>query len=246
MPMAAPWRLVDSGLVSPARSAATDEAILDARIRKAVPDTLHFYVRDRPSISIGHNRDIAGSLFMDQVEKRGVEIVRRLSGGSAVYTDQGQLVFSVTLSDSLLPPDIVRSYSKICGAVIAALSSFGIKAEYKPVNDVLVSGSKISGSAQLRRGGAVLHHGTLMVDTDLEAIASLIRPAGGGQKKLTCLRDVMGRAPPMRSVKDAVSSAFSDLFGVQMAPGQLTEREEAEIKQLIEEKYGSRSWNYRL
>lgn len=242
------WRLVDSGIVSPARSAATDEAILNARIRCTVPDTLHFYIRDRPSISIGYNKAIANSVFMDEAEKRGVEILRRMSGGSAIYTDQGQLVFSVALADSLLSSDIVKSYSEVCGAVIAALSEFGIRAEHKPVNDILVDGSKISGSAQLRRGGAVLHHGTLLVDTDVDAIASLIKPSGGAgdSKKLICLNDLLGAAPGMQSVKDAITKGFGDSFDATIVPGRLTPDEEAEIQTLMEEKYGLRSWNHRL
>ena len=242
------WRLVDSGTVSPARSTATDEAILNARIRCTVPDTLHFYIRDRPSISIGYNKIVADSVFMEEAEKRGVDIVRRLSGGSAIYTDQGQLVFSVILDDSLLSSDIVKSYSEVCGAVIAGLSEFGIRAEHKPVNDILVDGSKISGSAQLRRGGAVLHHGTLLVDTDVDIIASTIRPSGGagGSKKLICLRDLLGADPGMQSVKDAIAKGFGDSFDATIVPGRLTPAEDAEIHELIEEKYGSRSWNYRL
>jgi len=244
----ASWRLVDSGVVSPARSAATDEAILNARIRCTVPDTLHFYIRDRPSISIGYNKAVANSVFMEEAEKRGVEIVRRLSGGSAIYTDQGQLVFSIILADSLLSSDIAKSYSEICGAVIAGLSIFGISAEHKPVNDILVNGSKLSGSAQLRRGGAVLHHGTLLVDTDVDAIASMIRPSGGagGSKKLICLRDLLGAPPRMQSVKDAIAKGFGEFFNATIVPGRLTPDEEADIQGLVGEKYGSRSWNYRL
>jgi lipoate---protein ligase len=244
----AAWRLIDSGLVSPARSAATDEAILNARIRRAVPDTLHFYTRDRPSISIGYNKAVADSVFVDEVEKRGVDIIRRSSGGSAIYTDQGQLIFSVILSDSLLSSDIVESYSEVCGAVVSALSALGIRAEHKPVNDILVDGMKISGSAQLRRGGAVLHHGTLLVDTDVSAIPSIIRPADGGKgsRKLTCLRSLLGASPGMQPVKDAIAEGFMGAFDADIMPGRLTSDEESEIRKLIEEKYGSRSWNYRL
>lgn len=242
------WRLVDSGIITPARSAATDEAILDARINGTVPDTLHFYIRDRPTISIGHNKAISDSVFIGEAERRKVAIVRRSSGGSAIYTDQGQLIFSVILSDKLVSSDVIESYSQICGAVIAALSSMGVRAEHKPVNDILVNGSKISGSAQLRRGGAMLHHGTLLVDTDVDVIASLVKPSGGtsSSKKLVCLKDVLAIPPGMHSVKDAVVKGFSDSFNADIQRGELTPFEETEIQRLIMEKYGSHSWNYKL
>lgn len=246
------WRLVDSGEVSPEYSAAADEAILNARMRGAVPDTVHFYVRDRPTVSIGHNMPVEGSLYMEEVRRRGVAVIRRLSGGSAVYTDPGQLIFSLVLGGSLLPSDIERSYAVVCSAVIAGISAFGIAAEHKPVNDIMVNGSKISGSAQLRRGGAVLHHGTLLVDPDLAAIDAVIRPTGGGKsppaarKKLTCLRELLGVAPEMQSVKESIARGIADSFGVILLPGKLSSGERAEIDRLIEEKYGSHNWNYGL
>jgi len=243
------WRLVDSGLISPERSAATDEAILNARIRRVVPDTVHFYVRDRPCVSIGHNGAVGDSVDIGEATRRGTEIIRRLSGGSAVYTDSGQLIFSLILTDTLLSANIEKSYSTVCSAIMAGLSALGVRAEHKLINDILVGGSKISGSAQLRRGGAVLHHGTLMVDTDLDAIASVIRSAGGGRdvpKKLTCLRDLLGVAPDMRIVKSSIAKGIEDSFNVTLKPGQLISEESAEIEELVEGKYRLREWNYRL
>jgi lipoate-protein ligase A len=246
------WRLVDSGIISPERSAAADEAILNARGRSQVPDTLHFYIRDRPTVSIGYNRQVAESVDLAAVDSLGVSIVRRLSGGSAVYTDQGQLIFSLALSGSVLPSDIEESYALVCSGIVRGLSSIGIEASYKPINDVLVDGCKISGSAQLRRGGFVLHHGTLLVDTDLNAMTSVLKPVADSvdsphvPKKLTCLRDLMGFAPVMSSVKKAVVNGVADVFDVQIQPGSLTEAECAETTVLVNEKYGRKEWNWRL
>lgn len=245
------WRLIDSGKVSPAYSAAADEAILNARAQGSVPDTLHFYVRDRPTVSIGHNTPLDGSVNMDELRKRDVEVVRRISGGSAIYTDSGQLIFSLVLSCSFLPSDINESYAVACSALIAGMSVFGISAEHKPINDLVVGGAKISGSAQLRRGGAVLHHGTILVDADIKAIEAVIKPAGGKgspavHKKMTTLRDILGVAPDMKSVKESIAKGIADSFKVSLAPGTLTADEEREALQLVEEKYGSRKWNYGL
>jgi lipoate-protein ligase A len=239
------WRLVDSGTISPEASAATDEAMLDARIRGEVPDTVHFYIRDRPSVSIGYNKSVADSINLEEAEKRSAAIIRRLSGGSAVYTDQGQLIFSFILSDAVLPSDIQESYGKVCSAIVGGLSGLGVEAEHKPVNDILVNGSKISGSAQLRRGGAILHHGTLMVDTDLDAIAAAIRSPGPA-KKLTCLRELLGVAPDMRIVKRSIVKGIEGAFNVALEPGTLTQSETKEIEKLVREKYGLREWNRRL
>jgi lipoate-protein ligase A len=246
------WRLVDSGVVSPEYSAASDEAIVNARRAGSVPNTVHFYTRDSPTISIGYNRSVEKSVFTDESARRGIKIIRRFSGGSAVFTDKGQLIFALILDASLLPSDIVESYEKMCGAIIRGLSILGVKAEYKPVNDIIVGGRKISGSAQLRRGGVVLHHGTMLIDTDLESLAAVLRPPQGrkdGQlvmKHVTNLREEMGEAPDLQVIKRALVKGISDTFGATMYPRSLTSHETDDIDKLIEEKYGSRDWNWKL
>lgn len=246
------WRLVDSGVVSPEYSAASDEAIVNARRAGSVPDTVHFYTRDSPTISIGYNRSVEKSVFTEEAARRKVKIIRRFSGGSAVFTDKGQLIFALILGASLLPSDIVESYEKMCGAVIRGLSILGVKAEYKPVNDILVGGKKISGSAQLRRGGVVLHHGTMLVDTDLESLTAVLRPPQGKKgeqfvmKHVTNLREAMGEAPDPQVLKRALVKGISDTFGATLYPRSLTAGEVEDIDKLIEEKYGSRSWNWKL
>jgi len=246
------WRLVYSGVVSPEYSAASDEAIVNARLAGAVPNTVHFYTRDSPTISIGYNRSVEKSVFTEEAARRNVKVIRRFSGGSAVFTDRGQLIFSLTLDASLLPSDIVESYEKICRAVIRGLSILGIKAEYKPVNDILVGGKKISGSAQLRRGGVVLHHGTMLVDTDLESMAAVLKPPQGKKgdqfvmKHVTSLREAMGDAPDMQVLKRAIVKGISDAFSVTLYPRSLTPQEVVDIDGLIEGKYSSRDWNWKI
>ena len=246
------WRLVDSGIVSPEYSAASDEAIVNAKRAGTVPNTVHFYIRDSPTISIGYNRSVERSVFTEEAVRRNVKVIRRFSGGSAVFTDRGQLIFSLILDASLLPSDIVESYEKMCGAIIRGLLILGIKAEYKPVNDILVGGKKISGSAQLRRGGIVLHHGTMLVDTDLESMAAVLKPPQGKKddqfviKHVTSLREAMGKAPDMQVLKRALVKGISDAFGVTLHPKSLTPQEIVDVDKLIEEKYGSLDWNRKL
>lgn len=246
------WRLVDSGKVSPEFSVAADEAILSARLRNLVPNTLHFYIRNCPCISIGYNMPIKESVNMDEVGKRNVRLVRRFSGGSAVYTDSGQLIFALIIDDDFLPSDIVESYQKISSAVIRGLSMLGVNAEFKPVNDITVDGLKLSGSAQLRRGGIVLHHGTIMVDTDLDCLAAVIKPTRRKRsdplifRRVTCLREVLGSVPQVQEIKSAITKAISEIFEITMHPHCMTPNEEREIERLIEEKYNAPEWTWRL
>src|SRR3990170_1419224 len=115
------WRLVDSGLVPPAESAALDEAILEAHVQGAVPGTLHFYRRSLPTVSIGYFQKVADSVDLPECQRRGVSIVRRKSGGSSIYTDSGQLIYGLIIDGCDVPKD-ESAFCVICEALSRALS----------------------------------------------------------------------------------------------------------------------------
>ncbi len=242
------WRLVDSGEVPPARSAALDEAILESHSRGDVPDTLHFYVRSSPTVSVGYFQDVQGSLDTGACGRLGVNVVRRRSGGSSIYTDRGQLIYALAVRADELPPTPGASFAKVCGAVASAVSSFGLEARHRPVNDVEVGGRKVSGSAQLRRRGSVLQHGTVIVDTDLRTMDAVLRPGEGPRpsERVTTLAALLGRAPAMDDVKKRLRSAFSETFGVSFREEGLSDAEEATVGRLVGERYSRDEWNLRL
>ncbi len=226
------WRLVDSDLLEPARSAAIDEAILLARNEGSVPDTFHLYRRTGPTISLGHFERIRESVDVEAAERLGVSIVRRMSGGSAIYTDPDQLIYTVAVGKGSMPESPQDTFRVLCQGVIEALDVLGIRAEFKPVNDVLVGGRKISGSAQVRRREVVLQHGTLLVRTDYERMFSVLRSSKRPRDGLTSLTEMLGEAPPMATVKDAMVRGFSKALGVEFETGALTEREKEATERL--------------
>ncbi len=234
------WRLIDSDLSDPQRSAACDEAILLARQRRMVPNTLHLYRRARPTVSLGYFENAEEVLDMDAVRSHGVDLVRRLSGGSAVYTDPGQIIYAVVVDSEMVPESPNETFALICGGVIKALDLLGVKADFKPINDVLVNRRKISGSAQIRKAGVVLQHGTLMVDTNFDAMFDVLkmRKTGRSKDSVTSLAKELGEAPSMERVKHALIEGFSSTFGVIIERGVLTHFEERKIEELVETKYG--------
>jgi len=244
----APWRMIDSGVVSPEFSAAADEAILNARVRDIVPNTLHFYIRDRPTISLGCNQSTEQSLFMDEIRRRGVKVIRRCTGGSAIFTDERQLIFALIMGREQLPSDVLESYKVVCSAIIRGLRTLGIEPEHRPVNDIVLKDRKISGSAQLRRGGSVLHQGTILVDTDLECMASVLKSKGDSSeqnKHPSNLNEITGKKLEMKDLKRAIKSGIAESFNVILEESPLTTQERSEIELLICNKYGTEKWNLR-
>jgi lipoate-protein ligase A len=239
------WRLVDTDLCPPPYSAAADEAIASARAENTVPDTLHFYRRDTPTVSLGYFKSASKDVDLDFCRQRGISVIRRATGGSAVYTDGNHLIYALVTGEDTLPGNMDLIYEKVCSAIVEGLAILGVEADFKPINDVLVGGRKISGSAQMRRRGVVLQHGTLILDLDRETMFLTLRVNPEKKSGLTSLAEVLGKAPPLGDVKTALTRGFEKVFDVGIEPGGLTVRENDLIDVLISEKYGRDEWNLR-
>lgn len=234
------WRLVDSGWKDAAYTAAADEAILTARAEGSAPSTLHLYRRDAPAISIGYFQKVGECVDLDVTREENISLVRRMSGGSAIYSDRGQLTYCLVADEHELPGTAEDVFESVCGALIDALSTFGIEAEHHRPNDVLVRGRKISGSAQVRRLGCIAQHGTILVDTDLGLMSRTLLSAKRPRDGMTTMALELGQAPPMEDVARAVVDGFCRTFGVTTVEGRLTERESGEIAHLLETKYSTK------
>ncbi len=132
---------------------------------------LLFYINE-PSIIIGKNQNTIEEINTDYVEKQGLHVVRRLSGGGAVYHDLGNLNFSFITKDD---GDSFHNFKKFTEPVIEALNKLGVKAELSGRNDILAEGRKISGNAQFSTRGRMFSHGTLLFDSEMENVVSALR-----------------------------------------------------------------------
>ena len=233
------WRLLDSDLRDAAYTAAADEAILIARNEGVAPSTLHFYRRDAPAVSIGYFQKTRECVDLEAAAAENVSLVRRMSGGSAIYTDSGQLIYSLTVDSSEVPGTEEEAFERVCRALIDALSMLGIEATHHRPNDVLVRGRKISGSAQVRRGSIVALHGTILVDTDLDRMERVLRSAKRTAGGMTSIAIELGTAPPMSDVKSAVVSGFRRAFGTGISEGPMSDRENELTAHLVETKYST-------
>ena len=247
------WRLVDSGFVNPPESAALDEAILEAHTLGKAPNTFHFYSRSVPTISVGYFQKIGESVNQEECARRGVAIVRRKSGGSSIYTDNGQLIYGLVLHESDLPKDRAESFRLICGAIADSLRSLGVDATYRPMNDVEIDGRKISGNAQLRRKGSVLQHGTIIIDTDLSAMDAVLKVSSSRRKgisrpsdRVTTLSRLLGSVPSMDAVKGALINKLEGVFDAKFVPSPLSDYEQALVQALTAEHYSRKEWNLKF
>ena len=219
-------RLIDLGKVTPEYSVCADRVLLN--MRSSDPDdVLLFYSRDRPCISVGRFQKTEDTVNTDYAVKNNIRVVRRVSGGSSIYSDEDQLTYSLIISKDRLPASRDGSFAVICNAVVLGLKRLGIDGIHKPVNDILVNNKKISGGAQARNRYAVLQHGSIILDVD----DSIVRASLTDNKKrsydgLTSIKECLGYIPPRDAIVDALASGFSDVFGPVEKDGLSGEEEE--------------------
>jgi len=170
------WRVIPFRHWPAAMNMALDEAISEAVGREESPPTMRFYGWEPSAVSIGCFQGLEEEVDLERCRERGIDVVRRRTGAGAVFHDkEGEITYSVVCPMSMMEEDITASYRTVCGWIIEALDMLGLKAEFQPINDVLINGRKVSGSAQTRRGGVFLQHGTLLFDLDPEIMFSVLR-----------------------------------------------------------------------
>ncbi|MHA7942437.1 lipoate--protein ligase [Formosa sp. 3Alg 14/1] len=134
-------------------------------------DYLLFYINE-PSIIIGRNQNTLEEINQEYITEKGIHVVRRISGGGAVYHDLGNLNFSfITNHDNAS----MHNFKKFTAPVIEVLKNFGIEAELIGRNDILIDGKKVSGTAQFTTGKRMFSHGTLLLSTDLNEVANALQ-----------------------------------------------------------------------
>jgi lipoate-protein ligase A len=244
------WRVIPLQVHDGFINMALDEAIGENIAAGSTP-TIRFYRWKPSAVSIGYFQSLEDEVDLVECDRLGVDYVRRRTGGGAVYHDfDGEITYSLLAPQDMYGPDIPASYREICGCLVKSLAILGLEAEFSPVNDVLVDGKKISGSAQTRRDGVLLQHGTLLHRVDPEVMFGLLR---AGEEKMrdkfvtsvksrvTSVVDQLGQVE-MEEVYRALLAGFTEGktwdYG-EIAPGEL---ERARI--LAIERYRSREWNF--
>ncbi len=246
------WRLVFLDGDGPLNM-GLDEAILNSVSRGESPPTLRLYAFKPSAVTIGRFQRVRESVDLDAARRLGVPVVRRITGGGSVYHDElGEVTYSVVAPVRLFPGSILDSYRVICSGLVKALDILGLRAQFVPVNDVVVNGKKISGSAQVRRAGALLQHGTLMYATDLDTLASLLRAprekleshgVSSIRERVTTVSIELGRGISREEVQEAMLRGFEEALGAEFQRGEPTDRELAEAERLARERYGREAWN---
>ncbi len=245
------WRVIPLEANDAFTNMAIDEAVGEAVAGGKSPATIRFYRWKPGAVSIGYFQSMHDEVDVAKCKARGVDVIRRITGGGAVYHDEnGEITYSVAVPEKLLSLGITESYRLICGWIVGSLAKLGIAAEFKPINDIIVGGKKISGNAQTRRNGVVLQHGTILYDVDVDTMFSLLKVPDEKirDKMIAAVKERVTRVLDFAQVsKQELSGALLKGFteGKVWSFGALTAQERQRAQEVAAARYKTDEWNFR-
>lgn len=251
------FRLIDTGYNTAFMNMAIDESLLTSKL-----PVLRFYQWKPAALSIGYFQSVKDFNF-DNLRKHNIDLVRRLTGGSAVLHDK-ELTYSFIIDEANMPKSIVESYKEISNGLLEGLSNLGLKAVMNKYvekgrksavcfNDpswyeIIVNGKKIIGSAQKRVNGKLLQHGAVLVDIDVEKYCSLfsnctMQLINKVRERMTSINNELNKKVNYDDVKKAIKKGFEEKLKIKFKLSWLTEKEASLAAELERNKYSTKEWN---
>jgi lipoate-protein ligase A len=268
------WRLLITGTSDGSTNMAVDQAIMEAVAAESVPPTLRFYAWEPACLSLGYMQP-ASDIDWERLAARGWDLVRRMTGGrSILHTDE--LTYSVTVKaeNPIVAGSIVESYRNLSRALLWGLHRLGANAgadkrvEQMPRDkgpvcfevpshyEITVNGKKLVGSAQVRKFGAVLQHGTLPLTGDITRICDALVFEDEARResvrervrqRAATLESALGRVISWKEALTAMIDGFQETFDLAFdTADSLTPGEQARSDELRAQQYGTDEWNKRF
>jgi lipoate-protein ligase A len=270
------WRVVDTGVADAATNMAIDEAIMLAHSAGDAPPTLRFYGWQPAAVSIGYFQQAAKDIDFAACAATGVSVVRRLTGGRAVLHDR-ELTYSIVVRDAepSIPSAVIASYGHFSNGLLAGLRLLGINAQMNisrhaygqnsfkhissaacfdtPSNyEITYDTRKLVGSAQVRKHGVILQHGSILLGFSAQKAAAVLMLSSpeariAMEKKLetrvVSVEEILKRSITREEAAAAVTAALGPALGIELQNQDLTAGEEAIASRLARDKYSRNSWN---
>ena len=205
---------------------------------------LRIYGWSKPCISIGYFQS-TDEVDFKKCKEQNVDVVRRITGGGAVFHDM-EVTYSFVTKD--FSQGIMESYKEISEIVIQALKKLGLDAKFSPLNDVTVNEKKVCGNAQTRKNNTLLQHGTILLKVDVEKMFSLLRVPKEkiSDKNISDVKNrVAGISKTFDQVSDALKNSTRDIFGCELVSYTLSDKELESCQKLADEKFSDEKWTFK-
>lgn len=204
---------------------------------------------NEPSIIVGKNQNTIAEINFDYIKENNINVVRRLSGGGAVYHDYGNLNYTITSKNKETSAFNFEAFSQ---PVIEVLAELGIEAEFTGRNDITIDGKKFCGNAQYMKKDKVLHHGAMLFDTDLNVLSKALKvskdkiESKGIKSVVSRVTNIVDHLDEEITVEDFKELLLKHMFSAneEIEEYKLTEEDHANINKLMEERYSTWDWNF--
>jgi lipoate-protein ligase A len=268
------WRLIISQTRSGAENMALDEAILEAVIDGSAPPTFRLYAWNPPCLSLGYAQPIT-DVDHEHLQHQGWDLVRRSTGGRAIlHTDELTYAVIAKETNPILSGGVLESYRKLSQGLVHGLSLLGLSIEVQPDHplpenertnpvcfqvpsayEITANGKKLIGSAQVRRRGGVLQHGSIPLSGDIARICQVLQFANEStredsalhlRERAATLADLSGREITWHQAGEALIDGMKTALTIHFETDTPTEAEQTRAEELSRTRFSHPSWTYRL
>lgn len=210
-------------------------------------DYVFFYIHE-PSVIIGKHQNTIEEINKEYVDENQIHVARRLSGGGAVYHDEGNLNFSFVMRAGA---EDVNNFAKFTAPIIKALEQMGVRSELSGRNDILIDGKKFSGNAQYSSNNVILHHGTLLFDSRMENLSNALKVKNlkiqskgikSFRSRVTNIKDYLQQDISISEFKEYLIRYLDETYGLEEYI--LREEDLAAVEEAVEKKFGTWDWNW--
>jgi len=246
------WGFIDLGHPEPLVAQTFYEAVAEAVHRGASPNTLILLQPGAPYVCLGYHQDLEREIDLDFCREKGLPVIRRSQGGGATYLDGDQVFYQIIAKDTpVVPRDVEEMFERLLAVTVETYRRLGVAAKFKPLNDVVVEGRKISGNGAGMHGSASILVGNVILDLDYEMMARVLRVpdekfrdkmAKSMRDWVSNLQRELGRAPPAEEVKRTYADAFQELLDVELVKREPTPLEWRIFREEVKPRHTSREW----
>ena len=229
---------------NPYYNMAFDEFCLESL---PIDEPVFYLWQNRPAVIVGYNQEVNTEVNLEYLKANDIALVRRVTGGGAVYHDLGNLNYTIVGRSE----DLERDYPEYASLMMKALQTLGIPATLSGRNDILVGGKKVSGFAKRVCKNRLMVHGTLMFDVDLDKLTQVLNPSAtklqskgiaSVRSRVANLREYLPEIADIQAFSQRLEEILSCNY--KDAEYKLSEDDLAHIQKLTDEKFATWKWNY--
>jgi lipoate---protein ligase len=246
------WRVIDLGHVDCYALLSINDAIFEGVRDKRSPPTIFISMLKPSAVSVGRFQSLEMEVNLARCKELGIDLIRRQTAGGAAFHDAGgEVQYGVIAPEEMFPKDLIEGFRLVSGWLIDGLSELNIKAEFVPLNDIVVNGKKISGNAGVRKDGVYLQHGTMLYKPDIKMMFSVLNVS----KEKIADKAIKAAEERVIGISSLVNVSIEEL-GAAMLKGltkgkeykienKLTPAEDERARSLYTNVYKSDRWTYR-